>query len=128
MWSYFVHVPKHIGSIKIGPIDWHHMVSDLVVVIGDPSYWGFGLATEAIETGNRVAFEKYGMRKLSGAIAAENVGSIKCYKNAEWVIEGRLLGHCLINGKAVDGVLVSCFNPEYFDDYAGVSESEVWLP
>lgn len=104
----------HIGNLKIGPISRKHMISDLVVVIGDTCYWGQGLATEAIKLGNTLAFEVYDIRKLSGHINSENIGSLRCYKNAGWVEEGRLVGHCILNGKISDSVCVSCFNPKYF--------------
>lgn len=104
----------HIGNVKIGPIQWAHLISDLVTVIGCREYWGKGLATEAIRLGNRVAFETYGIRKLSGGIADGNVGSVKAYTGAGWVIEGRLKGHHLINGEPRDRIIVSCFNPKFF--------------
>ena len=106
---------KHIGNIKVGPIYPKHKISDLVVVIGDKSYWGKGYATEAIKIGNRIAFEKYNLRKLWGDIYSGNIGSIKAYIKAGWVIEAKLKSHYLIDGKTFDAVIVSCFNPKYFD-------------
>lgn len=104
---------KHIGNLKVGPIDWKHSLSDLVVVIGDRSQWGKGYATEAIKLGNRLAFENYNLRKLSGGMYASNVGSIKAYTNAGWIIEGRLFNHYVVEGKLEDRVVVSCFNPAF---------------
>jgi len=105
---------KHIGNVKIGPIDLKHNTADLVTVIGDTNYWGKGLGTEIIKLGNKVAFEKYDIRKLSGGMYSDNIGSVKAYTKAGWVIEGRLLGHYQLNGKILDRVMVSCFNPKYF--------------
>lgn len=104
----------HIGNVKVGPIQWNHLVSDLVTLIGRREYWGKGFATEAIKLGNRVAFDVHGMRKVSGGIAEGNAGSLKAYTGAGWVIEGRLKGHHLIDGKPHDRILVSCFNPKFF--------------
>jgi len=106
---------KHIGNLKIGPIDLRHNVSDLVTVIGDTSYWGKGLATEIIQVGNRLAFEKYDIRKLTGGMYEGNTSSIKAYTKAGWITEGRLIGHYLCDdGRVMDRVQVSCFNPKYF--------------
>lgn len=105
---------KHIGNIKVGPIQWAHLVSDLVCVIGAREYWGQGLAKEAIRLGNRVAFDVHGMRKVSGGIASGNVGSIKAYTGAGWVVEATMKGHHLINGEPQDRIVVSCFNPKFF--------------
>jgi len=106
---------QHIGNIKVGPIDHEHKVSDLVTFIGDTDYWGKGIATQAIELGNKFAFNDYDIRKLSGAINSNNIGSLKCYTKAGWLIEGVLYGHNLYSGKPSDKVIVSCFNPKYFD-------------
>lgn len=105
----------HIGNVKIGPINYRHMTSDLVTFIGDTKFWGGGIATESIKQANRIAFEELNIRKLSGGINADNVGSIKCYTKAGWIVEGRLQNHYMLDGKFQDRVCVSCFNP-YFDE------------
>lgn len=105
---------RHIGNVKVGPIDLKHNISDLVVVIGDVDYWGCGLGAEIIGLGNRVAFEKHCIRKLTGGMYEDNIGSIKAYTKSDWVIEGRLVGHYRLNDRVMDRILVSCFNPEYF--------------
>ena len=103
-----------IGTIKLGPINWIHKISDLVVLIGNRNYHGKGLAVEAIKLGNRLAFESYDIRKLFGGMYESNIASIKAYTRAGWVIEGKLKGHYLNNGLPEDRILVGCFNPKYF--------------
>ena len=89
---------EHIGNVKIGPIDRKHMTSDLVTVIGEPGYWGKGLATEAIRIGNQLAFRGHQIRKLSGGMYSANIGAIKSYTKAGWIIEGVLKGHYVLTG------------------------------
>ena len=107
----------HIGNVKVGPINLLDRVSDLVTVVGDKNYWGKAIGTEAIILGNKLAFEKYDIRKLSGGMFASNIKSILAYQKAGWVVEGRLQGHNLHDGKVEDRVLVSCFNPKYFPTF-----------
>ncbi|GIV28437.1 MAG: N-acetyltransferase [Bacteroidia bacterium] len=122
---------KHIGNLKVGPINKKHNVSDLVCVIGDKNYWGKGLATEAISLGNQLAFEKYGIRKLHGQIYSDNIGSIKAYCKAGWIIEGVIKNRYVVNGKYLDQILVSCHNPKYFEsteqDYYNVDKLKEWI-
>ncbi|MBE3674270.1 GNAT family N-acetyltransferase [Pseudoalteromonas distincta] len=106
---------QHIGNLKVGPIDNKQKISDLVTVIWNKAYWGKGLASEAIKLGNKLAFEKHNIRKLNGGMYSDNVGSIKAYTRAGWIIEGTLQNHYMHNGKLQDRVIVSCFNPSYFD-------------
>lgn len=105
---------KHIGNLKIGPIDHKHKIADMPVVIGDKKYWGKGLAAEAIKLGNDIAFNELNIRKLSGGMYEENVASLKTYEKAGWVLEARLRGHYILNGKTMDRLCIACFNPKYF--------------
>lgn len=111
---FFKENTKLIGTIKIGPINLHHKISDLVVLIGDIDYHGKGLAIEAIKLGNQIAFDEYDIRKLFGGMYESNTSSIKAYTRAGWVIEGKLKGHYLVDEQPQDRILVGCFNPKYF--------------
>jgi len=112
---YFKDNSKLIGNIKIGPIDKRHQISDLIVFIGDKTYLGKGLAVEAIKICNKVAFEQHNVRKLYGGMFKSNVGSVKAYTKAEWVIEGVLKAQYLVDGNPEDRILVACFNPNLYD-------------
>jgi ribosomal-protein-alanine N-acetyltransferase len=113
-----------IGTIKIGPINKAHKISDLVILIGNKSYHGKGLAIEAIKAGNNIAFTIHGLRKLYGGMYASNISSIKAYTRAGWIVEGRLKGHYFNNDKNEDRILVGCFNPTFFseDEINGASD------
>ena len=118
--DYFMHAvclienKIHIGNLKVGPIDYKHMISDLVTVIGDKNYWKYGIATEAIRLGISIAFEKFNLRKLSAGMYSDNIGSYKSYIKAGFVEEARLKGQYILNGKVMDRICVGCFNPKYF--------------
>ena len=104
-----------IGTIKLGPINFIHKTSDLVALIGDRNYLGKGLSVEAIKLGSEFAFQKFDIRKLYGGMYESNIPSIKAYRRAGWIVEGRLKGQFLIeNNISEDRILVGCFNPKYF--------------
>lgn len=108
-----------IGTIKLGPINFTHRISDLVILIGNRNYLGRGLAVESLKLGNELAFEEYDIRKLYGGMFESHIASIKAYTRADWLIEGKLKGFYFKDDKNEDRILVSCFNPEYF------SQSEI---
>lgn len=121
---------KHIGNLKVGPIIEKHQVADLPCVIGDKSQWGKGLATEAIALGSQIAFENHKIRKLTGQIYASNIGSIKAYCKAGWIIEGVNQSRYLVDGKEMDQVVVSCFNPASNDvsqTHYAVNKTLEWI-
>ena len=107
---------RHIGNLKIGPIDRKHMTSDMVTVIGDRTAWGKGYAREAIHVGIKLAFEEHNIRKLSASIDSANVGSIKAYSAAGFEIETRLKDQFMLDGALTDKVYVACFNSEFRPD------------
>lgn len=117
-YTYFVvhsETNNIIGTIKLGPINKHHKISDLVALIGESGY-GKGIGTEAIKLGVRLAFEKYDIRKLFGGMYENNIASIKAYTRAGWVVEGMLYGHYLNINENENRILVGCFNPKYFTE------------
>ena len=105
-----------IGTIKLGPINHKHKISDLVVLIGNKDYHGRGLAQQAIKLGNLVAFDYFDLRKLFGGMYLNNIASIKAYTRSNWIVEGILKGHYLENDLPQDRILAACFNPKYFPD------------
>ncbi|MDO8518155.1 MAG: GNAT family N-acetyltransferase [bacterium] len=104
---------RHIGNIKIGPIDKHNGVSDLVTVIGERDAWGRGYGREAVGLATRVAFGELGIRKLSASIDSRNIGSIKAYTAAGFEVETSLKNQYRdeASGELSDKVFFSCFNP-----------------
>jgi len=107
---------KHIGNLKIGPINYEHNYSDLVTVIGDKKYWGKGLAAEAVKKGIEIAFNEFNIRKLSAGIYSGNVGSIKAYTNAGFFIEATLKDQFVLNEEYHDKIIVGCFNPKFLNN------------
>lgn len=116
-----------IGTIKLGPINFFHRTADLVVLIGNRSFLGKGLAVEAIRLGNQLAFEEFDIRKLYGGMYISNIPSIKAYTRAGWLVEGKLKGQFLVDGKNEDRILVGCFNPKYFsqEELNLIKENEI---
>lgn len=100
-----------LGVVRIGPIDWHNSVSDMSVVVGNPARRGQGLGTLLVRLGNAMAFQRHNIRKLHSGILAPNVASVRAYTHAGWFVEATLQGQHLLDGKPIDRVVVSCFNP-----------------
>lgn len=103
-----------IGTLRMGPLDRRHRISDMPLIIGERPADSKGLAVEAIRLGNEIAFEIHDIRKLFGGMFEANTAAIRAYSRAGWVEEGRLIGHYLVDGKPMDRILYACFNPRYF--------------
>jgi RimJ/RimL family protein N-acetyltransferase len=119
-WYYFVVEDadsfEKIGNVKIGPIDKKNRTSDLVCFIGKRSYLGKGLAPIIISMANKIAFEKFDIRRLHSGMYSTNVASIKAYTRAGWKIEACFKGYYMHEGKQIDRICVCCLNPKYFPE------------
>lgn len=101
---------KHIGNIKLGPIDWNHKVGDIGIMIGDKNSWGKGFATEAIRLISDYAFKTLKLHKLTAGAYASNVGSIKVFMKLDFLEEGRRKKHVLCSGEYIDVTLLAKLN------------------
>ena len=103
---------RHIGNIKIGPINRAHRYADIGIVIGEKDAWGKGYATEAISLATRYAFETLGLHRLEAGAYEPNMGSAKAFIKAGWHEEGREIAKWSVDGKFVDGIRVACIRKE----------------
>jgi len=101
---------KHIGNIKIGPINWIHRFADIALVIGDKESWGKGYGTEAIKLVVDYAFNKLNLHRLNAGIYANNIGSIKAFEKAGFKDEGTRKNMRFFNGKYIDEKLYGIVN------------------
>lgn len=102
---------RHIGNIKIGPIDAHHRLADIGILIGEKDCWGRGYASEAISLLVTYAFVTLNLHKVTAGCYAPNKGAIKAFEKAGFVQEGLRKAHCLYEGTYVDDVLLGLIRP-----------------
>ena len=101
---------KHIGNVKIGPINRIHNFADIGMIIGDKSFWNKGFATETLKLIVDYAFNKLKLHKLTAGIYANNISSIKAFEKAGFLIEGVRKKQYFYNDNYIDCVLVGIIN------------------
>ncbi|MDD5680708.1 MAG: GNAT family protein [Candidatus Omnitrophica bacterium] len=97
---------RHIGNIKLGPINRAHNSAEIGIIIGEKDCWGKGFATEAIRLVSGYAFGRSGIHKLTAGAYSNNGGSIKAFQKAGFSTEGVRRKQCLSGGKYVDCALL----------------------
>lgn len=97
---------KHIGNIKVGPIDWIHRRAEVGLLIGEKDCWGKGYAAEAIRLVAAHAFRGLNLRRLTAGCYADNLGSIRAFEKAGFAREGVRKAHFFHGGGYVDEVLL----------------------
>jgi [ribosomal protein S5]-alanine N-acetyltransferase len=89
---------KHIGNIKLGPIDRIHKTADISYFIGEKELWGKNYTTLAIREIIKIA-KKKGVRKIHAGFHELNKGSRKVLKNNGFKIEGKLYSSIVYKSK-----------------------------
>ncbi len=80
---------KHIGNIKLGPVDGAHSHADVSYFIGERSEWGKGHATRAVNLVVSFAWKK-GIHRVQAGAYERNIASHRVLKKAGFALEGRL--------------------------------------
>jgi len=71
---------KHIGNIKMDPIDYENKTVELGILIGDKSEWGKGLAKEAINSIVEFFFNELRFDSITLGVEKENTRALSLYK------------------------------------------------
>ncbi len=102
---------RHIGNIKLGPIDWPNRRGEIGIMIGDRTSWGLGYAREAIGALADHAFTGLGLHKLTAGYIEANAASGRAFAAAGFTVEARYAKHFLADGAWADGMRVARFAP-----------------
>lgn len=71
---------KHIGNIKIDPIDINNNSGEYGIMMGDRNEWGKGFAKEASLTVIDYCFNKLNLLKITLGVVDKNLAALKLYK------------------------------------------------
>lgn len=102
---------RHIGNIKLGPINWIHRFADIGILVGEQDCWGKGYASEAIRLIAVYAFRTLNLHKLTAGCYEENQGSVKAFLKIGFVIEGVRKDYFYSDGAYTDHVLLGMIRP-----------------
>ena len=93
---------RHIGNIKLGPIQWLHRRADISLFIGDRSCWGQGYASEAIAMVRDWSFLELDLKKLNAGIYTGNIGSRRAFEKCGFELEGTIRKDVVSSGERLD--------------------------
>ena len=97
----------HVGNVKLGPIDRHHGLSEIGIIVGDRAAWGRGIASAALRRLAEISRDELSLRKLTASCYAPNVGSLRAFEKAGFHVEGRRGRHVLLEGRPEDVILLA---------------------
>jgi diamine N-acetyltransferase len=93
---------RHIGNVWLWDIDERHRKAEIRIVIGDGSFAGQGVGSEAIDLLSRYAFEKLRLRRVYANVLDFNARARRGFEKAGFTVEGVLKEDRLSAGRPVD--------------------------
>jgi ribosomal-protein-alanine N-acetyltransferase len=102
---------RHIGNIKLGPINSYHANGDIGLLIGERSEWGKGYASDAIKLLSDFAFAELGLIKLTAGCYSSNDGSRRAFLKSGFLEEGRRVAQYIVDDHREDAVLLGKLSP-----------------
>ena len=109
---------RHIGNIKIDPINHKYGNGEYGILLGDRTCWGKGYAKEASLAVIDFCFsKKVDLRKITLGVIENNKAALKLYKNLKFNQEGLLKSHTFHNGEWCNTVRMALFNPNFNDGF-----------
>jgi len=89
---------KHVGNIKLGPINFRHKSAEISYFIGEKQMWGKGYTTIAINKVLKIA-KKKGIKKVKAGLYEVNKGSERVLKKNGFKLEGEFKSELIFNKK-----------------------------
>ena len=78
---------KHIGNVKLEPIDFEKGCATMGILIGDKDYWGWGVGTETTNLVTDYALKNLSLREVNLGVMADNTAAIRVYEKCGYTID-----------------------------------------
>ena len=80
---------KHIGNIKIDPVELKHSICEYGIMMGDTNEWGKGYAKKASQLVIEYCFNTLNLREIYLGVIEENKGAFELYKKLNFIVSGK---------------------------------------
>jgi len=104
---------RHIGNVRLGPIEWFHKRSEFGIMIGDQTIWGKGYAYEAIQAVLYYAFCTLRLNRINIYVVQENKAAVAVYKKAGFIVEGCMRDNYCLDGKYGNVLIMGMLAKEF---------------
>jgi RimJ/RimL family protein N-acetyltransferase len=113
---------RHIGNVKLGPINWVHRHATFGIMIGEKGFWARGIGQEATRLAVEYAFERLNLNRVTLGVFAEHESAVRCYEDVGFRVEGRARQDLFQDGVYKDRLWMGLLRSEYKSAKAGRSK------
>lgn len=114
---------KHIGNITFSDINWINRRAFIAYLLGDISYSGKGIVTEAVMMMMYYGFNKLNFERIWGGVSDKHEASKRICEKTGLLVEGRMRGHLYRNGELTDSLVVGALRSEWLAAYGEKAKS-----
>ncbi|CCH48593.1 GNAT family N-acetyltransferase [Pseudodesulfovibrio piezophilus] len=104
---------KHVGNVKIGPINREHAFATMGIFVGDKTSWGKGIASEAISLIIHFAFTCLQLFRVDAGVYEKNTASLRTFQKNGFVVEGRRRMHRVTHDGRTSIILLGILREEW---------------
>ena len=108
---------RHIGNITFDEIDYINGRAAIACLLGDDTFAGKGIMTEAMLMMMSYGFNKLNLHRIFAGVASMNPASQKMCEKAGLLVEGCQRQHLLRNGERHDRILMGALRPEWIQSH-----------
>jgi RimJ/RimL family protein N-acetyltransferase len=102
-----------IGYAGLANLSATNQSGEYFILIGEKAYWGKGVGTAVTKQVLTLGFTEHHLNRIMLTVSEPNVGGLKAYTNAGFVVEGRLRAACCRNGQFHDKIVMSILQAEW---------------
>lgn len=103
-----------VGHIELNNIDWKNLAGTVSkVLVGAESARGQGIGTQMMEQLVKIAFDEYGLHRLSLYVFDFNTLAITCYQSVGFKIEGHLQDYRKSGDGYLSSYLMALLEPDW---------------
>ena len=106
---------RHIGNVRLGPVDFNLMIGKFGIMIGDKNLHGQGIGTEVMELIKDFTFNYLQLKSISFPVVKEYPSAMRLYSKTGFKCLGDLKKTFDKNGKSWQLVEWTMNNPKLSD-------------
>jgi RimJ/RimL family protein N-acetyltransferase len=119
---------KHIGNITFQDINWLNRRAFIAYLLGDNSFAGKGIVTEAVLMMMYYGFNRLNFNRIYGGVTALHGASMKVCEKVGLKEEGRMRQHFFRNGVFSDSIVVGAVRDEWMPEFGEKSKALFEVP
>ena len=103
---------KHVGNVKLAPIDWIHRRAEYSILIGNKHYWNMGICLETTYLVCKHAFNTLNLNRIQLGVVTGNHAALTSYRKIGFKDEGVARAYFWSENRYLDNISMGLIKSE----------------